>query len=401
MKATVNLKEFEQALRLVGRAVPKKAAMPVLTRFLLRTDGNFLSVAGTNLEIVLETSISARVEREGAICLPSSLLTDYVKSRSEEELLIDFDETQKGSGSLDGLKARVSAGRSRSNINVTPAREFPPLPEIKKATARFTVEKAVLNRLISQVAFAAAREESRPVLTGCELAVNGSDFSLAAADGFRLAASKGSLNEEIGESSVIIPRDSILELGRLLKTPGVVEVSLEQTNNGGRAIFDVDSGSVGSVRLVCQLLHGTFPNWQGLIPSSYKTRVIIDTREIQGAIKRASHFANKEINLTRLRFGSQSEGEAQGVLAIEAKAAEVGELTDEVDLIAFEGESSRIAINSRYIADGITAFGRGQLALEVVDQSSPLVFRHALVDELDDYVYVAMPMATEWAEDSA
>jgi DNA polymerase-3 subunit beta len=344
-----------------------------------------LKLSATNLEIGITTWVGAMIEEEGAVTVPARLLTEFVNSLPSER--IDL-ELQAGAGLL-----RLTCSRSEAHIHGTDANEFPPIPSVEDGVAA-QVDPLMLKSAITRVAFAAATEESRPVLTGVELKLSGQRFTMAAADGFRLAVYRGTLQKAVdSEIQVIVPARTLNELNRLLGPSGEGQeepVEIMMTPARGQVLFRV----LGSqkVEVVSQLLQGAFPNYEQLIPQSYQTRAVLDLPLLLRAARTAAIFARDGSNIIRLQV-VPGDGGGGGKLVISARSEEVGDNQDEVDADAIEGTEGKIAFNSRYLLDVLSVLERGKVTLETTTSSSPGVFRPT---GSDDYVHVVMPMFVQW-----
>jgi DNA polymerase-3 subunit beta len=383
MKISCMQENLSRGLAVVGRAVASRATLPVTQNVLLSAENGMLRMSATNLEIAMTTWIGAMVEEEGSVTVPARLLTDYVNSLGTDRIDI---EMEPGSRQL-----HLKSGRSQTNINGTDASEFPPIPTVEDAVVA-QVQPSALRTAITRVAFAAATEESRPVLTGVEVKLNEGGFTMAAADGFRLAVQHGELVQSIPEEmSVIIPARTMTELQRLL-SDNSEPVDIMLTPQKGQVMFRLQGGD--TVELVSQLLQGTFPNYDQLIPQGYTTRAILDLQETLRATRTAAIFARDGSNIVRMHVMPSEEGEeAGGKLLISARSEEVGDNEDVVDVAELEGEEGKIAFNSRYLLDVLQVLERGRVAIETTTSSSPGVFK---ATDSDDYVHVVMPMFVQW-----
>ena len=241
------------------------------------------------------------------------------------------------------------------------------------------------------MAFAAATEESRPVLTGVEVKLDESKFTMAAADGFRLAVHHGALLKPVAdEMSVIIPARTMTELNRLI---GDREEPVEilMTPAKGQVMFRVRGGD--TVEIVSQLLQGTFPNYEQLIPQSYTTRAVMDLPTVLRAARTASIFARDGSNIIRMHLMPAASDAEPPKVEISARSEEVGDNQDVVDLDEIEGEEGKIAFNSRYLLDVLSVLEKGKVALETTTSSSPGVFRPT---DSEEYIHVVMPMFVQW-----
>ena len=379
MKLSCLQENLSKGLAVVSRAVATRSTLPVTQNVLISTDQSRLKLSATNLEIAITTWIGASIEDEGAITLPARILTEFVNTLEGDK--IDFS-LPEGNGILN-----ISSGRSKATINGIDAEEFPPIPTVLDGI-RAVVNAGVLKKAISRVAFAAATEESRPVLTGVELKIEGNDFSLAAADGFRLAVQKDKLTEPIdGNIEVIIPARTMNELNRLVSDDSE-EIEVVMTPTRGQILF-----RSGDIEIVSQLLQGNFPNYQQLLPEEHSTRSIFDTNALQRAVRSASIFARDGSNIVRMQLVPPTEEDDNGKALISARSEEVGDNEDVVDAESLEGEESKIAFNSRYLMDVLAVLDKGNVVLETTTASSPGVFKPV---EDDGYTHVVMPMFVQW-----
>jgi DNA polymerase-3 subunit beta len=382
MRLSCTQENLSRGLAVVGRAVATRATLPVTQNVLLTIDQSMLKLSATNLEIAMTTWVGAMVEEEGSITVPARLLGEFVNSLPSER--IDL-EIEPGSGLL-----KITCGRVQANINGTDASEFPPVPTVEDGLAA-QIDPQVLKTAITKVAFAAATEESRPVLTGVEVKLEGSRFSMAAADGFRLAVYQGDLLQPVDtETKVIVPARTFTELSRLLgDQEEAVEVMM--TPSKGQAMFRVRGAE--TVELVSQLLQGSFPNYEQLIPQNHETRAVFDLPQLLRATRTAAIFARDGSNIIRMEMVPGENGGGPGKVLISARSEEVGDNQDEVEAEEMEGAASKIAFNSRYLLDVLSVLERGKVALETSSSSSPGVFKHT---DSEEYIHVIMPMFVQW-----
>ena len=382
MKITCLQENLSRGLAVVGRAVANRATLPVIHNVLLSVDQSMLKLSATNLEIAMTTWVGAKIEEEGSITVPARLLSEFVNSLPNDPLNLQLDE---GSGLLE-----ISSGSSKAHINITDASEFPPIPTVDDGVAA-EVDPLVLKSAITRVAFAAATEESRPVLTGVEMKLEDSNFTMAAADGFRLAVHHGALLKSVSEPmSMIVPARTMTEVNRLIgEREEPVEILM--TPAKGQVMFRIRGGD--TVEIVSQLLQGTFPNYEQLIPQSYTTRAVMDLPTVLRAARTASIFARDGSNIIRMHLMPAEADTEPPKVEISARSEEVGDNEDTVDLDEIEGEEGKIAFNSRYLLDVLSVLEKGKVALETTTSSSPGVFKPT---DSDDYIHVVMPMFVQW-----
>ena len=378
MKLSCLQENLSRGLAIVGRAVAGRSTLPITQNVLLETDRSMLKLSATNLEIAITTWIGSMIEEEGAFTVPARLLTEFVNSLPSDRIDLEMEE---GGGVL-----RFVCGRAEARIHGADANDFPPIPQVEEGVAA-RIGAQDFKLAISRVAFAAATEESRPVLTGVEAKLSGDRFTLAAADGFRLAVQHGALAEPVeSDIGVIVPARTLNELSRLLGDQNdTVDIMMVPARS--QVMF-----KIGGVEVVSQLVQGAFPNYDQLIPQKYDSRSVFDLQKLLRATRSAAIFARDGSNIIRLQM-TPGEEEAPGKAVISARSEEVGENQGEVDTEAIEGGESKIAFNSRYLQEVLAVLERGQVALETTTSSSPGVFKPI---GSDDYVHVVMPMFVQW-----
>lgn len=374
---------LNRGLSVVQRAVATRTTLPITQNVLISTDNSRLKLAATNLDIAISTWIGAQIEEEGTITIPARMLNEFVNSLPPERIDITSDEQPTG---LD-----LKCARFQAHINGQDAEDFPAIPSVTEGViGRVTPD--VLRDAISRVAFAAATEDSRPVLTGIKVEISGDTFTFAAADGFRLAVYEGKLAEPIADAEsleFIIPARALLEVHRLIGGQSD-PVEFTVTQQKSQAMFKMDG-----VELVSQLIQGTFPNYKQLVPDSYETRVVVNQGAFLQATRTASIFARDGSGIVRLNVTPDEDDQATGKMLVSSRAEELGDNVGEVDA-RVEGEEAKIAFNSKYLTEVLDVLGDGEVAMETTTPSSPGVIKPAAESESYKYTHVVMPMFVQW-----
>ena len=376
MRLSCLQENLKKGLDIVNRAVATRTTLPITQSVLLVAEESRLKLSATNLEIALSCWVGAKVEEDGAMVVPARLLSEFVSGLPNDKL----DLTTTGQRNQMELKcARIEARIAGQNPE-----DFPPIPEVGEGST-WKIDPEVLRKVLSRVVFAAATDESRPVLTGVYTEIEGDTMTLAAADGFRLAVHTLPVSPPAAEKvSVIVPSRAYNELNRLLADQeDPVEVTISAA--GTQLMFHLKNADMMS-----QLIQGTFPNYQQLIPKSYVTRSVVDVAEFLRATRLATVFARDGSGIVRLQMNSN--GAEPGRIVVSARSEEIGDNVDEIDAVV-EGDPAKVAFNSRYLADVLAELGSGQVALETTSPSSPGVF-HPVGS--DDYTHVVMPMFVQW-----
>jgi len=377
MRLSCLQENLNRGLSVVGRAVATRTTLPITNNVLLATDQSRLKLVATNLEMAISCWIGAKVEEEGAITVPARLLTEFISSLPSDRVDISLFPRTKTLG--------LKCARFEARISGVDAKDFPPIPKIEGGITT-KIEVDALRQGISQVVFAAASEDSRPVLTGVDAEFDGDLLTLAAADGFRLAVYTLPLMSPVSQKTeVIIPARTLAELNRLMADQEeAIEITVNP--NKSQALFRLKN-----IELVSQLVQGTFPQYAQLIPQSYNTRVVVDVAQFLRAAKTASIFASDSGGIVRLVIAPGGE-RTPGKVTISARSEEVGDDVGEIDAIV-EGEEAKIAFNGKYLIDVLGVLREAQVALETTNPSSPGVIRPVGVD---NYIHVVMPMFVQW-----
>ena len=377
MKLSCFQEKLNHGLNVVGRAAAARTTLPITSNVLLQTDQSRLKLSATNLEMAISCWIGAKVEEEGAITVNARLLTEFINSLPNDKVDVTLPSR--------GKSLKLKCARFEARISGVDAKDFPPVPTLEGGI-NTKVEAEAFRQAISQVVFAAAVDESRPVLTGVNAKFEGDSLTLAAADGFRLAVYKMALAEPVKESiKAIIPARTLGELNRLTSEQDET-IAITIDTQKSQILF-----SLKDIEIVSQLIQGTFPQYSQLIPQSYSSRAVVDTAAFQMATKTAAIFARDGGGIVRLIMTPGGD-KLPGKLSISARSEEIGEDEGEIDA-AVQGEEAKIAFNGKYLTDVLGAIGESQVALEITNPSSPGVIRPVGVDS---YTHVIMPMFVQW-----
>ena len=374
MKVTVLQENIARGLGIVSRAVSPRSTLPVLANILIATDEGRLRLSATNLEMGITCWIAARIEDEGSTTVPARTLADLVNTLPGDQVALTLD------ASTQTLNMR--SGTSTNDIKGIDAQEFPPMP-VPDMEGAVQLNVVDFREMIHQVAFAASTDEARPVLMGVLVIVEGDKITMAAADGFRLSVRSATLSAPAPQSvNIIVPARALNELARIA-SDGEESISMVVPKGRGQVVFRVKD-----VELVSQLIDGTFPDYQQIIPRSYKSRTLVSTASLLKACKQAEIFAREGSNVARLDIkAAQGEMEPSEV-EISATSEETGKNETIVEATV-DGSGVLIAFNVKYLREALEIIKTPNVALETSAANAPGVIRP--VGE-DDFLHVIMPM---------
>ena len=373
MKVTVLQENLAHGLSIVSRAVSPRTTLPVLANVLVATDEGRLRLSATNLELGITCWIGAKIEEEGSTTVPARTFVDMVATLPAEQVSLNLNATNQ--------TLNVRCGASNTDIKCIDAQEFPPLP-VPEMEGAIQVNVADFKEMIQQVVFAASVDEARPVLMGVLVTVDKDTITMAAADGFRLSVRKATLSQPVPQPvTVIIPGRALSELARVA-ADGDEMIAMVLPKGRGQVIFRVKD-----VELVSQLIDGTFPDYQQIIPRAYKSRTLLSTQALLKACKQAEIFAREGSNVARLNIKSSGELEP-GSVEIFAQSEETGS-NETVVAATIEGVGLLIAFNVKYLREVLEVVKTPNVALETSAPNAPGMIRP--VGD-DNFMHVIMPM---------
>ncbi len=256
MKVTVLQENLVRGLSTVSRAVSPRSTLPVLSNVLIASDEGRLRLSATNLELGITCWIGAKIEEEGSTTIPARTFSELVGTLPQEQVSLNLNTTTQ--------TLNVRCGASNTDIKCIDAQEFPPLP-VPDMEGAILLNVADFKDMIAQVAFAASADEARPVLMGVLLTVDKDAITMASADGFRLSVRKGTLSQPAPQPiSAIIPARALSELARV-SSDGNEMISMVLPKGRGQVVFRMKE-----VELVSQLIDGTFPDFEQIIPRAFQ-----------------------------------------------------------------------------------------------------------------------------------
>ena len=374
MKVTILQENLARGLGIVSRAVSPRSSLPVLSNVMIATDEGRLRLSATNLEMGITCWIAARIEEEGSTTVPARTFVDLVNTLPGEQVALTLDASTQ--------TLNVRSGTSTNDIKGIDSQEFPPMP-VPELDGAVQLNVVDFKEIIHQVAFAASTDEARPVLMGVLIIVEGDKITMAAADGFRLSVRNAILSAAAPESlNIIVPARALSELARIA-ADGDETISMAVPKGRGQVIFRVKD-----VELVSQLIDGTFPDYQQIIPRGYKSRTLVSTSSLLKACKQAEIFAREGTNVARLEI-KPAQGEMEpSEVEISATSEETGKNETIVEATV-DGSGVLIAFNVKYLREALEVIRTPNVALETSAANAPGVVRP--VGE-DDFLHVIMPM---------
>lgn len=344
---------LRQGLGMVSRVSTTKSSLPILANIHLLAKTGQLQLSATDLEIGVTTSVGAKVQQSGSITIPARLFVDFVSNNTDETISL----------TVNGTEITLTSDHYTARIPGLEATDFPSIPH-RSGDERIHLKAKALRGAFEDVTFAAAFDDSRPVLNGVLVSVHKKGLTVVATDSYRLAERTLSLDATVSEPrKVIVPSRSASELIRLLPSTDEGDASLTLTTGQLGIEF-------GETQVISRLVEGTYPDYTQIIPTKPTTTVTARRADCQAAVKMANLFARDASHHIRLVVGaSQSDP-----LSIKAVSANVG--TNQATIEAeVDGEPIESAVNATFLQDALNATTGELVTFAFVGADRPVVIR--------------------------
>lgn len=361
MKLQVTQENLNKALGSVSRVASTRGTLPILSNVLLKTVGNRLSIAATNLDIAITHFIGSKIGEEGAITVPARLMQDFVSSLPGG--IIDLR--------LDDQKLHISTDKYQSVINGVGAEDYPVMPAIKDGKT-WTIAGKTLKTALSQVIMAASSDEARPVLTGVYLHSFDGKLFMVSTDSYRLAEKQLMTTKE--SISLLVPATALNDLLRLL---GDGDEEVKVTHDDQQVLFQV-----GDVELVTRLIEGNYPDYRKLIPGNFASSAKLKRADLANITKVSSLFARESAGSVTIHLDKE-----KSEVSIRSVASQLGENTSAATA-DITGEGT-ITLNSRYILDALGALHGEDVNISFNGKLEPCVLSDPAAK---DYLHIIMPL---------
>ena len=374
MKAIVQQSQLAHGVGVVQRAVTPRSTLPVLSNILIKTDGGRLRLSATNLELGISAWIDARVKDEGGLTVPARTFADLVSNLPSQDVILSVDTRTQ--------TLNVKCGTLNTDIKGISADEFPPMPA-PDLDAAIPLNVGNFKEMIGQVVFAASTEDSRPNLTGVHMSFEDEVLEMAATDGYRISISRAAM-VGMGKQKLeaLIPARALSELSRVAVN-GDETLKMTFPPGRGQVIFHLKD-----VELVSQLIEGNFPNYNAIIPPTFKTKTVLSTGDLLKACKQTEIIAREGNYIARLDIQPGEDGESVAQLDISANSEQTGSSEVIVDA-SVEGVPLLISFNIRYLREALEVIKTSTVILETNAANTPGLLRP--VDD-ESFKHIIMPM---------
>ncbi|OFW38180.1 MAG: DNA polymerase III subunit beta [Acidobacteria bacterium RIFCSPLOWO2_12_FULL_67_14] len=365
MELVVGKTELLRELQLFQGIVERKNTIPILANVLIEANGDEVRMLATDLEVALRSRCQAAVAKSGSLTLPAKKLYEIVKALPETDVRIAEDK--------NGVK--VAADRFDSRMQTLPREDFPTLPDAS-GKGRASLPSAALREMVAKTQFAITGEDTRYFLNGAKFVLKPGSLTLVATDGHRLALVE--VTHEVGiteEVGVILPKKTLLELGKLL-AEGDGDVMFEAGEN--HLFFEV-----GARVLISRMIDGQFPAYERVIPKNNDKHIDFERERLTNAVKRVALLSNERSRAVKFEI-------AKGKVEVTSSSSEFGEAREELP-VEYGGAPLAISFNAQYVLDFLNVVETDVVQLSLKDEVSQAVMKPVGAQGYD-YTYVIMPM---------
>ncbi len=360
MKIICSKENLLNGINIVQKAVSTKTTLPILEGILLNAEDKF-KLTGNDLEIGIECFVEADIRESGSIVINSKIFGDIVRRLPDSEVLIEVRENNL---------VIVECENSHFEIKGINPNGYPALPKVDKENV-LTLTQGKLKDMIRQTVFAVGSDDNRPVLTGSLIEVKDNELVVVSIDGFRLALRRKVLDTGIGDFSVIVPGKTLNEISKILQA-GDEEVFIYNSNN--QIVFDAQSW-----RIVSRLIEGKFLNYNSLLNKEFETKVIINIKEFQSSLERASLISMNDKNSpVKLSIGNDK--------IVITSNAELGAVREEIK-VDIEGNNLEIGYNPVYLIDALKAIDEDRATIYFITTNAPCTLR-PVVESNNEFAYL-------------
>lgn len=361
MRFIIQRDRLVQSVQDVMKAVTSRTTIPILTGIKIVATDNGVTLTGSDSDVSIESFIPkedagdeiVEIKQTGSIVLQARFFSEIVKKLPTDMVEIQVE---------NHLQTVIRSGKSEFNLNGLDAEEYPHLPQVEEENA-FRIPTDLLKAMVRQTVFAVSTSETRPILTGVNWKVENNELNCIATDSHRLALRKARIETENNESyNVVIPGKSLNELSKILDDSNdPVEIVITEN----QVLFKAKH-----LLFFSRLLEGNYPDTSRLIPSESKTDVMVNTKDFLQAIDRASLLAREGKNNV-VKFAT-IEG---GIIEVSSNTPEIGNVIEEIQAQAIEGEELKISFSAKYMMDALKALEGTEIKITFTGAMRPFVIR--------------------------
>lgn len=356
----------------VSRAISTRNIIQILSgiKFDLNNEGLYLTASDGDLTIksFIKAEDIESIDKEGSIIIQSKYILDIIKKMPGD--IINFEV-------IDDLKIVIYAAGSQYNLNCLNSNDYPQI-ELIDNKYHINLKATDVKKMIKQTIFAISTQESRPLLTGLNIKVNGDILDVVATDSYRLAKKTIQLDNNYEEVvDIVIPGKIMNELDKILKDE---ETNVEIHIFSNKVLFKYEN-----ILFQTNLLNGSYPNTSNFIPNEFLHIISADLNDFFSSIDRAALLTqSKEKNIVKMET-------QENELEISSFASEIGKVEDHVKVTRNNNENISISFSAKYMMDALRTFEDGEINIFMNSDSKPIVLKSAKDESL---IQLILPIKT-------
>jgi DNA polymerase-3 subunit beta len=371
VKFRIDRDALADAVAWTARTLPVRPPVPVLAGMHIDA-GDRLKLSAFDYEVSAQVITDIDVEEPGTALVSGRLLSEICRSLPPQPVEL----------TTDGAKVMLTCGSAKFTLLTMPVEDYPSLPAMPPDAG--SVGSDEFAAAVSQVAIAAGRDDTIPMLTGVRVEIEGEIVTLASTDRYRLAVRELHWKPERLDLSAValVPAKTLADTAKSLTSGAEVSIALGGTGGVGEGMIGFEGGGR---RTTSRLLDGDFVKYRSLLPSEYAGNAEVQTSSFIEAVKRVSLVAERNTPL-RLSF-RQGEVVLEAGTGDEAQAVEALEAT-------LEGDDIDIAFNPGFLLDGLAAIGSDIARLSFTTPTKPAVLtgKPPADGANPNYRYLIMPV---------
>ena len=357
MKLRINRLELLSGLNKVSKAVNAKTPLLALTGIKFTLSDNQLELIGSDSDLSIRVVIEKEknnkqimeVEEIGSIVINEKIICEIIRKVDSEMVEISV---------IDNL-AKIKSDKSIFSVNCIPAIDYPPIAFNDIAYGQsFMIDALELKSLFDQTLFATSDKESRPVLTGLNFKCEGNTLEVVATDTYRLTKKVLNIQEEL-QFNVTIPRNALDDVNKIVELGQTVKVNISDK----KVSFDL-----GECIIKTRVISGTYPDTSRLIPTEFSQVLNISTKELVGAVDRASILLTEKNNVVKLNMDNEE-------VFVSSKSMEVGYVVEKLNEYSYEGDKLTISFSAKYLLDAIKALASEEISLHFTGDMKPIILK--------------------------
>ena len=357
MKLRINRIELLNSLNKVSRAVNSKTPLLALTGIKFTLTENYLELIGSDSDLSIRCIIEKEknnkqiieIEEIGSVVINEKIICEIIRKVESEMVEIAV---------IDNL-AKIKSDKSIFSVNCIPAIDYPTVSFNDIANGQtFTIDALELKSLFDQTLFATSDKESRPVLTGLNFKCDGNTLEVVATDTYRLTKKVVRLQDSL-EFNVTIPKNALDDVNKIVEVGQLVKVNVSDK----KVSFDL-----GDCNINTRVISGTYPDTSRLIPNEFTQVLKIATKELVGAVDRASILLTEKNNVVKLNMDNEE-------VFVSSKSMEVGYVVEKLNEYSYQGEKLTISFSAKYLLDAIRALSSEEISLHFTGDMKPIIIK--------------------------